>query len=126
MTRAGLIVFFASRASEHTIDSAELGVIEALFAGFLIRLVHGLGVGDVDHAHGLDLLGREQAKLDLLDGPERTFRLNGSARRHGGGSCGGSGGESEVVRWVDRPLLVADAFTVRAAAVARRAPPSWY
>lgn len=73
MSRADLDVLFARRARVHAVDGTELGVVETLFAGLLVVLVHGLRVDDVHHAHGLDLLGREQPELDLLDGPERTF-----------------------------------------------------
>jgi hypothetical protein len=86
VTGAGLDIFLARGARVHAVDSAELGVIETLLTRFLLLLVHGLRVDDVDDTHGLDLLGREQPELDLLDGPERTFRHLGRARRHAGGS----------------------------------------
>jgi hypothetical protein len=50
---------------------------------------HRLRVDDVHDAHRLDLLRREQAELDLLDRPERTFRLQRCSRRHDCG-CGGA------------------------------------
>lgn len=71
---ADLDVLLARRAAEHAVDGTELGIVKALFARFALGLVHCLGVDDVDHTHGLDLLGREQPKLDLLYSPERTFR----------------------------------------------------
>lgn len=89
VARADLDVLLARRARVHAVDGAELGVVEALLARLLLLLVHGLGVDDVDDAHGLDLLGREQAELDLLDGPERTFRHCWRAGRHVGGVDGG-------------------------------------
>src|SRR5262245_50234817 len=60
---ADLDVLLAGSAGEGTVDGAQLGVVETLRARQLLLLVHGLGVDDVDHAHGLDLLGREQAEL---------------------------------------------------------------
>ena len=85
MTGAGLDVLLAGRARVHAVNGTELGVVEALFARLLLLLVHGLRVDDVDHAHGLDLLGGEQPELDLLDRPERTFRHLWGAGRHSGG-----------------------------------------
>jgi hypothetical protein len=88
VTGADLNVLLARRARVHAVDGAKLGIVEALFTRLRVGLIHGLRVDDVDHAHGLDLLGGEQPELDLLDGPERTFRLHGCARRHDGGGCG--------------------------------------
>src|SRR5690242_20358123 len=73
MPRANLDVLLASCARVHAVNSAELRVVETLFARLLVVLVHGLRVDDVHHAHAFDLLGGEQSELDLLDGPERTF-----------------------------------------------------
>lgn len=87
---ARLDVLLARRARVHAVNGAELGVVEALLARLLVLLVHGLGVDDVHDAHGLDLFGGEQAELDLLDGPERTFRLGGRAGRHAGDGRGKS------------------------------------
>jgi len=69
VARADLYVLLARGARVHAVNGAETGVIKALVARLLLLLVHGLGVHDVDDAHGLDLLGREQAELDLLDRP---------------------------------------------------------
>jgi hypothetical protein len=88
VTRADLDVLLAGCARVHAVDGAELGVVQALLTRLRVGLVHGLGVDDVDDAHGLDLLGGEQPELDLLDGAERTFRLHGCAGRHGCGGCG--------------------------------------
>lgn len=85
MTRTDANVLFARRARVHAVNGAELRIIETLLTGLRIGLVHGLRVDDVHDGHGLDLLGRQQAELDLLDGPERTFRLDGRTWRHGGG-----------------------------------------
>lgn len=57
MAWADLDVFFARRARELAVDRAELWVVEALLTRLLFLLVHSLGVDDVNHAHGLDLLG---------------------------------------------------------------------
>ncbi len=73
MARADLDVLFTRGARIHAVDGTELGVIQALLTGLLLLLVHGLGIDDLDDAHALDLLGRKQPKLDLLDDPERTF-----------------------------------------------------
>jgi hypothetical protein len=88
VTGADLDVFLARRARVHAVNGAEPGVVEAVLARLRVRLVHGLREGDVAHAHRLDLLGREQSELDLLDGPERTFRLDGRTWRHDCGGCG--------------------------------------
>lgn len=82
VARADLDVLFARRARVHAIDSAELGIVKTLFARFLLLFVHSLRVDDMDYAHGLDFFGREQPELDLLDGPERTFRHGRRAGRH--------------------------------------------
>jgi hypothetical protein len=85
VTGASLDILLAGAAGVHAIDGTELGVVETLLTRPLVVLVHGLGVDDVYHAHGLDLLWGEQAELDLLDGPERTFRYCWRAGRHIGG-----------------------------------------
>jgi hypothetical protein len=98
MARAHLDVLLARRARVHAVNRAQSRVVEAVFTRLLVLLVHGLGVEDVDNAHGLDLLGREQAELDLLDGPERTFRLGWRTGRHDGGCLGGGrAGRGEAV-----------------------------
>jgi hypothetical protein len=99
---ADLDVLFARGARVHAVNGAELGIVETLFARLRVGLVHGLGVDDVDHAHSLDLLGREQAELDLLDGPERTFREHRGAGRHVCGSSGAGAGVSLVWRMPSR------------------------
>jgi hypothetical protein len=86
---ADLDVLFARRALEHAVDGAQLRVVEALGARQVVLLVHGLGVDDVHHAHRLDLLGREQAELDLLDGAQRALGHRGGAA--GGHDCCGCG-----------------------------------
>ena len=73
VARADLDVLLAGCARVHAVDGAELGVVEALLTRLLLLLVHGLRVDDVDDTHGLDLFGREQPELDLLDDPERAF-----------------------------------------------------
>lgn len=85
MPRADLDILLARCARIHAINSAQLGVVETLFARLLIVLVHGLRVDDVHHALAFDLLGGEKPELDLLDGPERTFRYCWRAWRHIGG-----------------------------------------
>ena len=85
VARADLDVLLARRARVHAVDGTELGVVETLLTRLLVVLVHGLRVDDVHHAHGLDLLGGEQPELDLLDGPEWTFRYCWRAGRHIGG-----------------------------------------
>jgi hypothetical protein len=83
---ADLDVLLAGGALEHAVDGAQLGVIEALGARQVLLLVHGLGVDDAHHAHGLDLLGREEAELNLLDGAQRALgHRGGAAESHGGG-----------------------------------------
>lgn len=57
MTRTDANVLFARRARVHAVDSAKLRIVKTLLARLLMLLVHGLGVDDVYHAHGLDLLG---------------------------------------------------------------------
>jgi hypothetical protein len=88
VTGADLDILLARRARVHAVNGAEPRVVESILARLRVRLVHGLREEDVAHAHGLDLLGREQTKLDLLDGPERTFRLDGRTGRHDGGGGG--------------------------------------
>jgi hypothetical protein len=83
--RADLDVLLARCARVHAVDGTELGVVETLLARLLVVLVHGLRVDNVHHTHALDLLGGEQPELDLLDGPERTFRYCWRAGRHIGG-----------------------------------------
>jgi len=85
MPRADLDIFFARRARVHAVDGTELRVIKTLFTWLLVVLVHGLRVDDMHYTHGLDLFGGEQPELDLLDGPERTFRYCWRAGRHIGG-----------------------------------------
>lgn len=67
-------VLFAGRAVEHAVNSAQLGVIQALLSGvqilFVLRALlavyrqigtgathHRLWIDDVHHAHPLDFLG---------------------------------------------------------------------
>jgi hypothetical protein len=85
VTGTSLDILLAGAAGVHAVDGTELGVVETLLTGPLVVLVHSLGVDDVHHTHGLDLLGGEQPELDLLDRPERTLRHCERAGRHG---CG--------------------------------------
>lgn len=82
---ADLDVLLARGARVHAVDGAELGVVEALFARLLVRLVHGLWINDMNDAHGLDLLGGEQPELDLFYRAQTAFRLRRCTGRHDGG-----------------------------------------
>jgi len=84
MAGADLDVLLARRALVHAVDGTQPRVVEALDARQVLLLVHGLRVDDVHNAHRLDLLGREQAELDLLDGAQWALG-------HGGGATGSHG-----------------------------------
>jgi hypothetical protein len=102
VTGTSLDILLAGAAGVHAVDGTELGVVETLLTGPLVVLVHSLGVDDVHHTHGLDLLGGEQPELDLLDSPERTFRYCWRAGRHIGGieRRWWGGGTRGTVLWV--------------------------
>lgn len=68
-------VLAARLALELTIYGAQERVVETAVAGFCSGLVHSLWVDDVGHTHALDLLGRQQTKLDFLDGPQGRTRV---------------------------------------------------
>jgi hypothetical protein len=78
-------VFTASTASNRAIDGTQLGVVQALFSRTHPLLVHGLWVLDVTHTHVFDLLGREETKLDLLNGLQRSAGIGKRVDVHGGG-----------------------------------------
>jgi hypothetical protein len=86
---AGLHVLLARATDEAAIDAAEPAIVEARDTSRHLVLVHGLRVEDVHDAHGLDLLGREQPKLYLLNGAQRALGDDGGAGRHSGGCLGG-------------------------------------
>ena len=73
VTWAGLHVFFARGAREHAVDAAEARVTETILEGLLLLVVESVRVDDIADGHGLDLLGREETELDLLDGAQRAF-----------------------------------------------------
>ena len=72
MSRTLEHIFSAGAASNGTVDGSKLGVVEALFARSVPLLVHGLGILDVTDAHILNLLGRKETKLDLLNRLQRS------------------------------------------------------
>ena len=73
VTWAGLHVLFARGARVAAVDAAETGVTKTLVVRLLLLIVEGIGVDDMANGHGLDLLGREEAELDLLDGAQGAF-----------------------------------------------------
>lgn len=78
-------LFTASTTSDRTVDGAELGVVQALFAWALPLFVHRLWIFNVTHAHVLDLFRREETKLHLLDGLQRGAGIWKGVDIHGGG-----------------------------------------
>ena len=85
-------VLTARRASVRAIDTAQLGVVQALFTWSLALLVHRLWVLDVANTHVLGLFRGEETELNLLHRLQRRLRV-GEARcgRHGGECVSGSG-----------------------------------
>lgn len=85
-------VLTARRASVRAINTAQLGVVQALFTWSLALLVHRLWVLDVANTHVLGLFRGEEAELNLLHRLQRRLRV-GEARcgRHGGECVSGSG-----------------------------------
>ena len=85
-------VLTARRASVRTINTAQLGVVQALFTWSLALLVHRLWVLDVANTHVLGLFRGEETELNLLHRLQRRLRV-GEARcgRHGGKCVSGSG-----------------------------------
>lgn len=75
-------VLSARFAFELPIDRAEQGIVEALFARLGSGLVHGLGIDNVDNAHALDLFGRKQPELYLLDRLKRRTGVRKIQIRH--------------------------------------------
>ena len=57
------------------VDRAKARIVEALLSWLRSGLVHGLGVLNVRHTHVLDLLGRHDTKLYLLDRLEGRTRV---------------------------------------------------
>lgn len=57
VSRTFLLVFAASCAHYATVDSAQLGIVQALLARPLALLVQRLCIFDVAYTHALDLLG---------------------------------------------------------------------
>ena len=83
-------------AFERAVDRSEMGIVETLFSraksGFVLQIqsvkmrmltsrfflffsYHSLWIFDMTHAHALDLLGRQETELDLLDGAQRRTRV---------------------------------------------------
>lgn len=72
----------AGLALELSIDRAEKRVVEAAVTRLRAAFLHRFGVQNVRHAHALDLLGRHEAKLNLLHRLERRARVGEVEVRH--------------------------------------------
>ena len=70
MTRAFVHAFTASSTLELTVNGTETWVVQAILPGLRPGFVHGLRILDSADGHVLDLLRREETKLDLFDGLE--------------------------------------------------------
>lgn len=82
MTRALRHVLSTGFALELPVDRAQSGIVETFLAWLGPSLVHGLRILDVRHTHVLDLLRRQDTKLDLLDRLERRTRVREVQVRH--------------------------------------------
>lgn len=69
-----------------TVNGTEERIVEPAVTRFRPSLVHGLGVNDMAHAHGLDLLRRQESELDLLHNPEGRMGMRKVEIRHIDGS----------------------------------------
>lgn len=87
VTRTLVHALFACCAAVSAVDGAQLGIVQTLLPRALALLVHRFGILDVANAHVLDLLGREEAELDLLHRLERRLGVREGKVRH---DCGGS------------------------------------
>jgi len=85
MTRTLEHVFTASTAGHRAVDGTQLGVVQSFLSRAHSLLIHGFGVLDVTDTHVLDFLGREETKLDLLDGLQRRAGIRERVDVHGGG-----------------------------------------
>jgi len=86
MTGAFRHVLGACFALVLAVNGTEERVIETAITRFRSSLVHGLGVNDVAHTHGLDLLRRQESELNLLDNPEGRMGMRKVQVRHLDGS----------------------------------------
>lgn len=68
-------VLGACFALELAVYGAEKRIVEATIARFRAGFVHGLRINDMCDAHGFDLFGRQESKLDLFDDPKRRVRV---------------------------------------------------
>lgn len=66
MSRTLRHVLAARRTSVGAIDTAQLGIVQALFTWSLALLVHSLWVLDVANTHVLSLFRGEETELDFL------------------------------------------------------------
>lgn len=82
VARAFRHVLSACFALELAVYGAKERVVEATIARFRAGLVHRLGINDMCHAHGLDLLGRQESELDLLDDPQGRVGVRKIQIRH--------------------------------------------
>lgn len=76
-------------ALELAVDGAQAGVIQTVLAGLGLLGVHCLGILDVGDTQALDLIGRHDSKLDLLNGLDRRTGVRKREVRHLGGRIGG-------------------------------------
>ena len=67
MTGTFVHAFAASSTLELTVNGTETGVVQTILPGLRPGLIHGLRIFDPADGHILDLLGRQETKLDLLD-----------------------------------------------------------
>ncbi len=75
MARTLRHILGASLALELPIDGTEKRVVQTTVARLGSRLIHSLRINNVGDTHVLDLLRREESKLDLLNRLERRTRV---------------------------------------------------
>ena len=68
-------ILIAGSTLELAIDGTQARVVQSSVSRLQLALVHRLRVQDVSDAHILDLLRRQESKLDLLDCAQRRIAV---------------------------------------------------